>query len=214
MVISYLGKQTFKITQGDLTIAINPPSKDSAFSVSRFGSDIVLSTTNHPDYNGVDQMSYGEREPFIINSPGEYEVKGMFFHGAPMDIVLTTGKEDKKYISTIYQFDVDGMSVVFLGPIGNAIIPVKTREIIGSPDILFIPIGGGNMIDSKIATKLAVSLDAKIIIPMDYGNDGEKNSLENFSKEFGKDSIEKLEKLTIKRKDLDTKNGHVVVLSV
>ena len=42
MVISYLGGECFKITQGDLTLAFNPPSKDSSLKASKFGADIAL----------------------------------------------------------------------------------------------------------------------------------------------------------------------------
>ena len=59
MIITYLGKQFFKIQQGDLVIAFNPISKDSKAGVapSRFGSAMALSTINHPDYNGFDMVS-------------------------------------------------------------------------------------------------------------------------------------------------------------
>ncbi len=30
---------------------------------------------NHEDFNGVENAAFGEREPFIIYGPGEYEVK-------------------------------------------------------------------------------------------------------------------------------------------
>jgi hypothetical protein len=76
MVITYMGGECFKITQGDLTIALNPPSKDSKLKTSKFGSDIVLSTINHEDMNGVENASFGDREPFAIVGPGEYEVRG------------------------------------------------------------------------------------------------------------------------------------------
>jgi hypothetical protein len=66
MVITYMGGECFKVSQGDLTIALNPPSKDSKLKTSKFGSDIVLSTVNNEDMNGIENASFGEREPFAI----------------------------------------------------------------------------------------------------------------------------------------------------
>jgi len=71
MIVTYYGKQYFKIQLGDRTIAYNPIGKDSKEKGSRFGADIVLSSLRHPDFNGADQCAYGERQPFVISGPGE-----------------------------------------------------------------------------------------------------------------------------------------------
>ncbi len=59
MVISYFGGQCFKVTQGDLTLSFNPPSKDSELKGVKFGSDIVLVSQDHPDFNGIENNVYG-----------------------------------------------------------------------------------------------------------------------------------------------------------
>ena len=72
MIITYYGKQFVKIGQGEMVLAFNPVSKDSKSGVSaKFGADIALITTNHPDYNGLDQVSHGERVPFAVTGPGD-----------------------------------------------------------------------------------------------------------------------------------------------
>src|SRR5665213_423740 len=81
MVISYMGGECFKISQGDLTLAFNPPSKDSALKASKFGSDIALVSADNEDFNGVENAAFGEREPFAIVGPGEYEVRGVAVRG-------------------------------------------------------------------------------------------------------------------------------------
>jgi len=206
MVITYLGKQFFKISQGSLTIAFNPISKDSKLSsrVSKFGSDIAFSTINHPDYNGFDMVSHGENIPFEINSPGDYEIKDIFVKG----IMTETELSEKKYINTIYALSIEGISLCFLGAISNGKLSTNVLEQIGSPDILFLSIGSG-LLDSTVAYKLAVSLEPKIIIPMDY----DEKSLKAFLKEVGNEKIESIDKLTIKAKDLIGRESEVVVLS-
>ena len=205
MIITYFGKQFFKIQQGEMVLAFNPVSKSSKTGISaHFGADIALITTNHPDYNGIDQLSHGEREPFVVSGPGDYEVKEVFIKGVLSDASIA----GKKYINTIYTFSVDEMSIVFLGALANVEFSKESQEAINSPDILFIPIGDNkDMLDAKSAAKLASSLEPKLIIPMDYDD----SSLKAFLKELGEDKTEAVEKLTLKRKDLDNKEGEVVI---
>ena len=207
MIITYLGKQFFKIGQGSLTMAINPISKDSKLDIkgARFGSDIALSTTNHPDYNGFDMVAHGDTVPFEVNGPGDYEIKGNFIKGIMTETILN----DKKYINTIYFLNIENISICFLGCMSNTKITAETRGEIGSPDILFVPIGNHDLLNPTEAYKLAVSLEPKIIIPMDY----DEKTLKAFLKEGGQDKIAAIEKLTIKAKELIGREGEIVVLS-
>jgi len=205
MIITYNGLQFFKIQQGDMVLAFNPVSKGSKSGVSaHFGADIALVTTNHPDYNGLEQLSHGERVPFAITGPGDYEIKEIFIKGTMSNALIG----DKKYINTIYSLSVDNINIVFLGALSDAEISKESREAVNSPDILFIPIGGKGMLDAKAAAKLASTLEPGIIIPMDY----DAGSLKAFLKESGEEKKEAVDKLTLKQKDLEGKEGDVVVL--
>jgi len=205
MIITYFGKQFFKIGQGEMTIAFNPVSKNSKSGISaHFGADIALITTNHPDYNGAEQLSHGERSPFIISGPGDYEVKEIFIKGAISNASLA----GKKYINTIYSLSVDGINIVFLGALSDSEFSKETREAIDSPDIVFVPVGGKGLLDAKTSAKLVSTLEPKLIIPMDYDD----TTLKVFLKEMGEEKAEITEKLTLKRKDLDGKDGEVIVL--
>ncbi len=205
MIITYYGKQFFKVGQGEMVLAFNPVSKASKTGISaHFGADIALITANHADYNGVEQLSHGDREPFIIHGPGDYEIREIFIKG----VLSETSIGDKKYINTIYLFALDNINIAFLGALGGEELAKESREAIGNPDILFIPVGGKGMLDSKSAAKLASSLEPKLIIPMDYDD----ASLKMFLKEMGEDKPEVTEKLTLKRKDIESKEGDVVVL--
>jgi L-ascorbate metabolism protein UlaG (beta-lactamase superfamily) len=207
MIITYLGKQFFKIQQGDLVIAFNPISKDSTSEVkpSRFGSVIAFSTINHPDYNGFDMVAHGETTPFEICGPGDYEVKNIFIKG----IMTETKLDSKKYINTIYSLSIENISICFLGAINTGTLSTEVRGQIDPPDILFIPVGNNELISTAEAYKLATTLEPKIIIPMDYDD----KSLKAFLKEGGQDKIAPIEKLTIKAKELVGREGEIVVLS-
>ncbi len=208
MIITYYGDQFVKISQGDTVVAINPPSKESGRTPSRFGSGLALSTTNHPLYNGFDTVTYGENTPFMIAGPGEYEHSGIMVRGKG----TTTDIDGKEYQSAIYTLTLEDISIGFLGPIAKA-PSASELDTVGNLDILFVPIGGEGVLEPAAAYKLAVSLAPKIIIPMDYGKGRIKDALKVFLKEAAEENVAPLEKLTIRKKEIDQKDGDVIVLA-
>lgn len=206
MVITHHGGQCFKVTFGDTTLAFDPISKKSSLSTVKFGADVAFVSLNHPNFNGAAEVTSGSKQPFIIDGPGEYEVGEVTArgYGAP------TTYDKKARFNTIYQVMLEGINMVFLGALSDADIDPKTLGELGDIDILFVPIGGGDVLDVPAATKLATKLEARAIIPMHY-NDA---ALKAFLKEEGNQNGKPQEKLTIKKKDLATMEGEIVVLGV
>ncbi len=210
MIITHHGADFFKVSFGDTTLAVNPISKDSSLKGARFGSDITLISLNSPEHNGSDVTSRGEKESFVIKGPGEYEVSGIFIKG----FLSKSGYGGEDRLNTIYTVQMEGMNLCFLGAIGDEKIAPAVKEAIDGVDILFVPIGGNGVLDPAIASKLAVQFEPKLIIPSHYGEVGDKNALKTFLKEIGAENVSPVDKLTIKKKDLDGKEGDVVVLEV
>ncbi len=210
MVITYMGGECFKISQGDLTLAFNPPSKDSGLKISKFGSDIALVSSDNEDFNGVENAAFGEREPFAITGPGEYEVRGVAVRG----FGSSTEYGGSKGINTIYSVALEGMNLCFLGALNTAELPQAAKQELDDIDILFLPVGGDGVLDHAAANKLAVQLEPKAIIPMHYGDLGAKDGLKSFLKEAGAEDVKPTDKLTVKKKDLEGKEGEIIVLSV
>lgn len=203
MIISYFGAEFFKVQFGDITLAFNPISKDSSLKPSRFGADIVFVSANHEDFNGIDQVSHGEKKPFVVGGPGEYEVRGVFIKGLPSE----SEYGGEKLINTIYTVTLENMNICFLGAINTPELKNETVEALDEIDILFVPIGGEGVLEPAKAYKLAVSLEPKLIIPMHY-NDAQ---LKAFLKEAGENPKPEA-KLTLKKKDLEGKEGDIIVL--
>jgi L-ascorbate metabolism protein UlaG (beta-lactamase superfamily) len=210
MIITYHGADFFKVTFGETTIAINPISKDSKIKGKSFGADITLISLNSTEHNGSDSTSRGEKESFVINGPGEYEVGGVFIKGFLSKSKY--GGEEK--LNTIYTVALENMTLCFLGVLSEKDLSQETKGDIDGVDILFVPIGGIGVLDPAGAHKLAVQFEPKIIIPSHYEEVGEKDSLKKFLKESGEEGVKPMDKLTVKRKDLEGKEGDVVVLEV
>jgi L-ascorbate metabolism protein UlaG (beta-lactamase superfamily) len=200
MVITYFGNQYFRLTLGDLTIALNPSSKSS--KAPRFGADVAIITSSHADYNNPDTVTLGDKEPFVVDGPGSYEIKNIFISGASSNVSI----DKKEYINTVYGFELDGIKIAFLGSANNEKeFSSEAKEIAGDADMVFVAIKD----DPVGAYKTAMSFESNMIIPMDY----DKTTLARFLKEGGQDKAEVLDKATLKRKDLDGKEGHILVLA-
>ncbi len=209
MVITYQGGEFFKVQFGDVTLALNPISKDSKLKSSKFGADVALVSLNHTDFNGVDQVTFGERNPFVVSGPGEYEIRGVFIKG----FLSQSNYGGKPFINTIYSISLENMNMCFLGALGTTDVSAEIKEALGEIDILFLPIGGEGVLTASEANKLATNLEPKIIIPMHFDAVGDKKALPTFLKEAGSEGVKSIDKLTIKKKDLEGKEGEVVVLA-
>ncbi|MEK7065757.1 MAG: MBL fold metallo-hydrolase [Patescibacteria group bacterium] len=204
MIITYYGKQFFKVQFGDTVIALNPIGKDSKLKGARFGADIAVVSLHHPDFSGIDAVTYGDKKPFAVTGPGEYEIGGVLIRG-----FLTPSQYDKEQrLNTVYVVELEGIKLCFLGQLHTPELSEKTREALDGIDILFVPVGGGETLNPAEAHKLATKMEPHSIIPMDYDD----TSLKEFLKEAGK-SPKPEEKLTIKKKDLEGKGGEVTVLA-
>jgi hypothetical protein len=205
MIISFLGGQTFKISQGDLTLATNPPSKESGLKSTKFGADITLVSLDHEDFNGIENTTFGDREPFLIKGPGEYEVRGVVVHGFASE----SNYGGETGINTIYTIDLEGMRLCFLGVLAKSELPQAATEELDNIDVLFVPVSKEGTLDESQGYRLAVSLEPKVVIPMGY----DSVSLQSFLKEAGAEGTKPIEKLTVRKKDLSDKEAEIVVLA-
>ncbi len=205
MVITYQGGAFVKLQFGDITIAVNPISKDSKLNTSKFGADIALVSLNHVDFCGTDQVSFGEKTAFAITGPGEYEIKDVFIKGFKSE--SRYGGEDR--LNTIYTINLENMNLCFLGANSAKELPSEVSEAIDDIDILFVPLGADGVLSPADAAKLAVKMEPKLIIPLYFGNNA---ALKTFLKEAGEEDQKPEAKLTLKKKDLEGKDADVVVL--
>ena len=208
MIITYQSAEFFKVQQGDTVVAFNPVSKDSKLKTARFGANVVLVSAYHPDFNGAEQMSFGEKQPMVIEGPGEYETQGIFIKG----FGGLSHYGEKELLNTSYLLNIEGMNLCFLGAMDGEELSKELIEAVEDIDILFVPIGGEGVLEPAEAYKIAVKLEPKVIIPMHYGDIGMKDALKLFLKEAGQTSKTE-DKLTIKKKDLEGKEGEIIVLA-
>ena len=87
--------------------------------------------------------------------------------------------------NTIHVLDTEsGLRAVHMGDIGHMLEP-KQMELIGTPDVVMIPVGGFYTVDARQAKNIAENMGARVIIPMHYRGEG-----------FGYDVIGPVEEFT------------------
>lgn len=212
MVITHHGGQCFKVTFGGLTLVFDPINKGANLPSVRFGADIALVSRDHPDMNGIEEVTYGDKVPFAITGPGEYERQGVVIQGFLSKSNYGLKKGEESAVNTIYSVELEDMTLVHLGALSDTELSQEARESIDDIDVLFVPIGGKGVLTSAKAHELAVSLEPKIIVPMHWSGIGEPKALEAFLKESGNGS-EKVDKLTLKKKDLMNRDGSILILT-
>lgn len=196
MDISYLGHASFKIKGKNAVIVTDPYDPSIGLKFPKVEADIVSVSHGHFDHAGLNQI---QGDPFVVNGPGEYEIKGVEIVGVASFHDNKNGAERGK--NTIYNFKVDKVNIAHLGDLGQDSLTDAQAEEIGNVDILLIPVGGFYTIDASVASKIASRLEPKIIIPMHYldpeSTIKELASVDSFLKEMGKEDLVPISKLTI-----------------
>ena len=214
MTINWYGHSCFKITNqgGHLTIITDPFDKKVGLNPPRGNDDIVTVSHDHFDHNNIKAVG---GQPFIINSPGEYETKTITING--ISSFHDEKKGEERGTSTIYRIEVDGIRICHMGDFGQERLSDNQLETLGQVDILIIPVGGNYTINGIQAAKIANQIEPAIIIPMHYKIPGltvDINDPKEFLKEMGANGIKPVDKLTLKKKDLSNKEMEVVMMRI
>jgi len=195
-------------------LVTDPFGAETGLKVPRnLSADVVTVSHDHPSHNNIDAVkAAGEKKLFVIKSPGEYEVGGLFVYGinAPHD--EKEGKE--RGLTTLYRFEVGDLSVAHLGDLGADMLDPQ-REALEDIDILLIPVGGETVLNAKRAVEIITQLSPRIVIPMHYAVPGlvsKSDPLEKFLKEMAVGSPERLAKWKAVKKDLPAEETKVIIL--
>ena len=163
VTIEWLGHACFLIRGSRVSVIIDPFAQESGllYPAIDVHADVVLVSHEHLDHNCVAAV---RGAPRVIRGQGEWS--------APMSIRGITANHDAsggalRGKTTIYAFELDGISFCHLGDLGE----IPTDEVvrrIGAVDVLMIPVGGFFTIDHEGADTVVDMLRPKLVIPMHY----------------------------------------------
>lgn len=217
MNIQYYGHSCFKITTKpagrateDVTIFFDPFDKSVGLRPPQGQADIVFVSHQHTDHNNVDAL---KGNPLVINTPGEYAIKGINAVGIETFHDTTEGSEKGK--NNVFTLDSEDLKVCHLGDLGTDLSSHQMEEM--DVDILFVPIGGKYTLDGEKAADLVRKIEPKIVIPMHYKINGSTMDIDTekkFCSEMGNCPKEKISKINVKKKDLEGKSMEVILMDI
>lgn len=214
MNIQYYGDFCFKISTKpagrateDVIIWTDPLAKGSGLRSPQGQVDLVF--LSHKNEEVRDDFG---KDTIVFDAPGEYAAKGVAALGFPSYRDTSEGKERGQNV--IFVLESEDIHICHLGALGHNLSPELLDKLNGV-DVLFIPVGGSDALDTKLAAELVHKIEPRIIVPMHYKIPGLTLPLETekaFCSAMGNCPTQTLPKLNIKKKDLDGKLMEVILL--
>ncbi len=211
MNITWFGQSCFQIItakgkDSSVKIVIDPFQNDIGLNMPKLESDILLLTNKNCDVSKIKTRDY-----FLIDEPGEYDIKDVFIQGISIEADEKEKEEGKKEAANIYIIEAEGIRVCHLGSIKGKELKNGQLEKIGNVDILMVAVGE----DAQASSKIVSQIEPRIVIPMSYYIPKLKVKLkkvDDFLKVMGGKSAEPQNKLSIKRKDLPKEGREIMIL--
>ncbi len=208
MQITWHGQFTVKITSKTITVILDPYGPSAGLTPFRAKADIVA--LSNPAFSEMSHLSGIQGDPFIVNTPGEYSIKGTTLNG-----IAWRGDEGSE--RSLLRWNIEDMTLLQIGSLNRELTDEELAEIEKAPiDILIIPVGGGAALDTKQALNMVSTIEPKVVIPIHYHlpNVREKlASVDLFAKEMGISSSQKEKKYSIRASKLPQEDVQTVLLT-
>ena len=209
MEITWYGHACFRLKSRGATVVTDPYDKTLGLSLPHPKADIVTVSHNTPHHNYV----AGVKGDFmVINSPGEYEINGVFVTGIHMTPPKNAKSPTQNKVFVIYMEDIN---LCHLGDLAY-VPPQKQVEDMGNIDVLLIPVGGQNALNAAQAAEVISLIEPYIVIPMHYKLPGLTIKLDpasKFLKEMGITKADTVDTLKLTRTNF-TEETQVMLLEV
>jgi len=208
MEIFWYGLSCFRFKSRQLNIVADPYSPQVGLTLPPVRAQVVTISHDAPGHSYIKAVKGYEH---IFDGPGEYEVNGVFITGVATH---HRGQPGERQRNTAFLYEYDELSICHLGDLGET-LNRKQIEALNSPDVLLVPIGGGDTLDAAKAVEIITELEPRIVIPMHYAQPGLKMQLapiDKFLKEMGVEASEPLPSLKLRKSDLAGDETRVILL--
>lgn len=196
MEMTWYGRTCVRLRGKDAVVVADPYQSVVGPTGRGISGDIV--TFSHPDdrplpkakgrlsRNGTTHLPSSLEDAFVLDGPGEYEVKDVLITGVRTFRDDARGEVDGKGVA--FMVELDGVHTIHLGDIGHLLTEEKLADI-GSVDIACVPLGGA--LTPTKAAALVAQLDPRIVVPMPLCDEDEDCAevLAKFFHEMGAEPI-------------------------
>jgi L-ascorbate metabolism protein UlaG (beta-lactamase superfamily) len=190
MEITWYGHSCFRLKDRNITVITDPYDKTLGLPLPRPKAEIVTISHDSPHYN----HTVGVKGEFkTINSPGEYEIGGVFVTVLNLQPATKGSKHNQPVVNNnVFVFYMDGIVLCHLGNLTH--VPTQNQvEDMDNIDVLMVPVGGHDGLTAAQAAELVSLIEPYIVIPMHYELPGISIKLDPVSKFLTEMGITKAE---------------------
>ena len=194
MKIKWYGHACFRIEGDGVSIVTDPYTPEVAgLDPMEEPADVVIMSSATDRFHSNASMIPGD--PKIVNAleiagRGPVEVNGVEFEAFPtMESLKHKENPDE---NAIYLFEVEGVSILHLGDLGNPLAGEQLDRLRGKVDVLLALTGGPPTIELEDLDRVIEEIGPRIVIPMHYQIPRLKLdilSLEAFTSRYPEDAI-------------------------
>jgi L-ascorbate metabolism protein UlaG (beta-lactamase superfamily) len=164
--IRYLGHTCALFTGGGTRILLNPFRSlgcTAGYPAPKVGADLVMISSQLLDEGAVEIVP---GNPRLLYEPGVYQVNKIRIEGIRMDHDRVGGR--RFGVNVAWKWRQAGVNILHLGG-AAAPISVEQKILMGRPDVLLVPVGGGPKAYTSEEAKQAVeALNPRLVIPTQY----------------------------------------------
>ncbi len=153
------------ITPDGNTILVDPPSPASGYTLPFLGMvNALLISRDDPDYNY--QAAANSDNVLIAAHNGQFVPLDAQLSDAHIQAVQSQSGSDQAGPNGVWVIDSPGLYMVHLGGLKG---PLPQSPLLRpQPDVLFLPVGGGSVLDATAAAQIVTQLKPKVVIPIHY----------------------------------------------
>jgi L-ascorbate metabolism protein UlaG (beta-lactamase superfamily) len=218
MEVTWYGRTCIRLRGRDAVVVADPYQSVVGPTGRGITGDIV--TISHPDdaplprakgrpsRDGGTLLPSSLEDAFVLDGPGEYEVKHVLVTG------VRTYRDDRKGAErgqqTAFVVELDGVHTIHLGDIGHLLSEEKLGDI-GEVDVACVPIGGA--LNPTRMAEVVAQLDPRIVIPMLLADDDSaaEEALKKFIHEMGAGQLVTQPRLSITASSLPDETTTVLL---
>lgn len=204
--IQYIGHSCFRLKGREGIVLCDPFDRSTGLDIGRPSAHIITVSHQHPAHNNIEVVRplKDQEEPFLIDGPGEYEVRDVLING--VRTFLDKEKGRVRGYNTAFVIQLDEVVFCHLGNLAHE-LSQSQLEAIGNIDVLFVPVGGGPALTPAEADDIISQIEPRVVIPMHYAAmqhsfEYQLAPLETFIHEMGLKDVVPEEKLTITSSNL------------
>jgi L-ascorbate metabolism protein UlaG (beta-lactamase superfamily) len=192
MELTWYGRTCVRLRGRDAVVVADP--YQSVVGPTGRGITGEIVTYSHPDdtplpkakgqtsRDGQTLLPSSLESAFVLDGPGEYEVRNVLLTGVRTYRDDTKGAERGR--QTAFVVELDGLHTIHLGEIGHLLTEEKLGDI-GTVDIACVPIGGA--LSPTRTAELVAQLDPRVVVTMPLRDDDTavEEALARFFHEMG-----------------------------